>query len=87
MFSISTTVALQHWESGLCFDTILKQRGKPLPDVDALNAAIPKTEWDDDGFDGEPRPPWELNWVTYLLDPQTGSLLNHLNKTADGGVK
>ena len=55
----------------------------PLPDVDALNAAIPKP-WPI-GLDGQEKPPWALHYVVYFCDPQTGSLYTFCNKT--GGAQ
>ena len=43
-----------------------------LTDPDALNAAIPMTEWELD-LDGKPRPPWELIYAIYMIDLATGA--------------
>jgi hypothetical protein len=46
----------------------------PLPDPEALNAAIPISEWER-GLNGEPRPPWKLTYVVYMIDAGvTGAL-------------
>jgi hypothetical protein len=51
----------------------------PLPEVDALNAAIPKP-WPH-GLNGQEEPPWALHYVVYFCDPQTGLLYTFINKT------
>jgi len=78
---LGTIRALQCWQEKKLIDTILEvPGGEPLPDVDELNAQIPENEWDD-GLDGKPRPPWQLNWVVYLIDPETADTLTYLNST------
>jgi len=62
----------QHWKDGTPVQTIVKQPGKPLPDVMELNNAIPQEEWED-GLDGEPRPPWVKQHVAYLINPVDAS--------------
>jgi hypothetical protein len=52
----------------------------PLPDADALNGAIPEAEWEL-GIDGKPRPPWQLNYVVYLLNPHDASVFTSINAT------
>jgi hypothetical protein len=69
-FVMSTRTALQLWQHGELIDTLVKQKGKPLPDLAELNAKIPQSTWDE-GFDGKPKPPWQQQWFVHLLDPQT----------------
>jgi hypothetical protein len=82
---ISTTTALQQWEDGLPVTTIKKEAGKPLPDVDELNAKIPKKRWQP-GLDGAPRPPWERVEVVYLLDPRDASIFTFISSTAGARI-
>jgi hypothetical protein len=51
----------------------------PLPDVDALNATIPKP-WPP-GLNGQEEPPWATYYVIQFCDPQTGALYTFANKT------
>src|SRR5262249_47014064 len=51
---VGTAECVQRWEDGKPVETITD---KPLPDVDKLNEAIPKEEWDE-GING-PSPPWQ----------------------------
>jgi hypothetical protein len=52
---------------------------QPLPDVDALNAAIPKP-WPL-GLSGQEEPPHAVHYVVQFCDPQTGQLYTFVNKT------
>src|SRR5947207_454092 len=64
MIAWATTDALQRWNNKVPVETIMKEPGKPLPDVDELNDAIPQKEWEK-GIDGKPRPPWGRQVVVY----------------------
>ena len=50
-----------------------------MPDVDALNAAIPKP-WPT-GLNGQEEPPYAVHYVVHFCDPQTGALYTFANKT------
>jgi len=67
LLALSTHVVLQRWKDQRVVETITT---KPLPNVDDLNAEIPRTEWELDA-NGVPRPPWQTTFVTYLLNPTT----------------
>src|SRR5262245_46784647 len=75
----SYTRGLQCWKGGELLDE-LDERDGPLPDVGELNDQIPQTEWDT-GLDGNPRPPWVLAYVVYLVDPETAELYTFINST------
>jgi hypothetical protein len=79
------TRGLQKWEDGLPVETIMQKPGEQLPDVDDLNAAIPQDQWEK-GLTGEPRPPWQLNYVVYLVDPATASTFTFSNSTTGARV-
>jgi hypothetical protein len=70
LLAASTITILQHWFDNKPVQTIIKQAGVPLPDIDELNSRIPETEWED-GLDGNPRPPWQLQRIVYFIDPVT----------------
>ena len=78
--ALRTALALQRWENGLCVETIIKRPGQPLPDVDELNKKIPQKKWGK-GIDGKPRPPWQQQYVVYLLDPATAAVFTFINST------
>jgi hypothetical protein len=77
---LGTTEVLQRFEDGLPAKPILKEPGKDLPDVDELNAKIPKEEWED-GLDGNPRPPWQHVWIAYLIRVSDAMMFTFLNST------
>jgi hypothetical protein len=85
LIGLSCTEALQRWEAKLPAETIVRRGGQPLPDVDTLNARIPKKKWEQ-GLDGKPRPPWQLQHVVYLLDPRDASVITYLNSTAGAKI-
>lgn len=56
-----------------------------MPDVDELNSQIPKQEWET-GLDGNPRPPWQLQYVVYLINPETGDTWTFINSTTGARI-
>lgn len=80
MLALATAMALQHWKNQQPIKTIVKQPNKPLPDLEELNAKIPKKEWEL-GLDDEPRPPWVRQHIVYLLDPADAGLFTFINGT------
>ena len=78
--ALKTALALQRWEDGLPAETIIKRPGEPLPDVEELNKKIPQKKWGK-GIDGKPRPPWQKQYVVYLLDPATAAVFTFINST------
>jgi hypothetical protein len=77
---LMTTEALQHWQERRPVETIMRTPDKGLPDVEKLNAQIPVKDWEP-GLDGNPRPPWQHQYITYLLDENTAEMFTHLNST------
>jgi hypothetical protein len=74
LLALATTTAIQRWhEQEATFETLTTDTCESLPDVDELNAAIPQSEWGI-GLDGQPRPPWQMVFVVFLLDPADASL-------------
>jgi hypothetical protein len=55
-------------------------RDKPLPSAAMLNSAIPRSEWRE-GLNGEPEPPWKLNYEIRMIDPASGKLYTYCNST------
>jgi hypothetical protein len=82
---LGTTRGLQCWRDKALLDEIVQVPGEELPDVDELNAKIPCEEWGL-GLDGEPREPWALNFVVYLLDTNTGTPYTYLNSTSGAKI-
>jgi hypothetical protein len=67
LLALSTGTILQNWANQKPIEMIWKRPGQPFPDVDDLNAAVPQSEWEESPIDGNPKPPWQLQLVVYLL--------------------
>ena len=67
----------QRWKDRTVVEEIID---KPLPDLEQLNEAIPKSEWEP-GLDGHPRPPYSHQYCVYLLDPNDGQFFTLMNST------
>jgi hypothetical protein len=74
---IAVTEAVQKWQDKRPIETITV---KPLPDVEQLNAGIPKSEWEP-GLNGQPKAPYVHQYIVYMIDPGTGTFYTFLNST------
>jgi hypothetical protein len=81
---MGTTRAVQLWKNQKAVKTHKLADG-PLPSVDALNLAIPVSEWEP-GLDKQPRPPWVRQAVCYLVDPRDGTTFTYLNSTVGARI-
>jgi hypothetical protein len=63
---------IQKWEDDLPVDdcTRFLNQHEAVPDLDAWNEEIPRSEWGE-GPDGKPRGPWQFQNLVYLLDPKS----------------
>jgi hypothetical protein len=75
MFQVSTCFG-----EGEILDQVMPTPGEPLPDEDALNKAIPESDWPA-GFDGKPRPPWVRQYVVHLLRLHDAAAFTFVNGT------
>ena len=82
---LKSAEALQRWENQRPVETIPKHHGEALPDLDELNAKIPKKRWEK-GLDGEPREPWVHQYIVYLLNPKDASVFTFINSTMGARV-
>jgi hypothetical protein len=82
---LGITSCVQRWEDRKPAETIRKEPGKPLPSVEALNAKIPEDEWEI-GPSGEPRPPWQLQRVVYLIDPISAATYTFISATVGARI-
>jgi hypothetical protein len=80
LLALHCVKALQRWEAQKPIETIVEAPDAALPDVEELNAAIPRETWED-GLDGKPKPPWQLQYVVFLLDISDASLCTFANST------
>jgi hypothetical protein len=85
LVALSTAAALQRWKDRKPIETLIKALGKPLPDLEALNAKIPKTEWEM-GLGGVKRAPWVRQHIVYLLNPLNASIFTFINSTAGAAL-
>jgi hypothetical protein len=85
LLALATTTVLQRWENKKPAETIVKRPGEPLPDIDELNTATHEEDWEI-GIDGEPRPPWQKQWLLYLLDPNTAAKFTYANGTTGARI-
>jgi hypothetical protein len=65
------------WLEKIVIDRI---SGDQKPDVDSLNDAVPRSEWEE-GFDHQPKPPWSMAYNVFLVCPADGSRLICSNST------
>ena len=85
LLALATAMALQHWKDKLPIEMIVKKPGQPLPDLDELNAKIPKKQWEP-GLDKKPRPPWVRQHIVYLLNPTDAGLFTFINSTVGASI-
>jgi hypothetical protein len=81
MLCMGTTQAVQRWQDKTPIETYTE---RPLPDVELLNEAIPKDQWEE-GLNG-PRPPYVLQHIAYLLDPRDASFYTFINGTVNARI-
>jgi len=85
LLALMTAKAVQHWQAQGVIQTIVEGPDTPLPDVEQLNAQIPQSEWET-GLDGQPRAPFQKEYVVYLLDPSDASLYTFANSTVGAKI-
>jgi hypothetical protein len=83
LLALSTAKAIQRWQNKE--PEIIVDSGTGLPDVDELNATIPRTQWEL-GLDGQPRPPWQREYAVYLLDVSDASIYTFANGTVGARI-
>jgi len=81
MVVLGTTQAVQHWKNKKPIEAFTK---RPLPDIELLNEAVPKDEWEE-GPNG-PRPPYTLQHIVYLLDSRDASMYTFSNNTTGAAI-
>ena len=75
----------QKWIDQQPVETRVLAPGERVPDIEALNEAAPKTEWSKD-FNGNPRGPWQFQYIVYLLDPNTMDKYTFPTGTVGGAI-
>jgi hypothetical protein len=82
---LSTLIVAQHWSNQKPIETLVKSKRKPLPNVDELNALIPRDVWEV-GLDGEPKPPWQRQRVVYFLHEASAARFTYANGTVGANI-
>jgi hypothetical protein len=82
LLALACTEALQCWRGKKPVETII---AKPLPDVRALSAAVPRSEWEP-GLDNQPKPPWVHQVIIYLINPADAGYFTYLNSTVGARI-
>jgi hypothetical protein len=59
--------------------------GERIPDLEAMNEAVPKEKWSTD-LNGQPRGPFQLQYVTFLLDLKTLDRYSFPTSTVGGSI-
>jgi hypothetical protein len=72
---------IQRWENKKPVETLILSLDGPLPNVDAMNAAIPKEQWEKIGSGGELSAPCQHSAVIYVVDPVTAESYTIANST------
>jgi hypothetical protein len=67
---VDTIRLVQKWIDKMPAGHIAVEPGKKWPDIDAMNAECPKSEWSKD-FNGQPQGPWQRTRITYFVDLDT----------------
>jgi hypothetical protein len=84
LLALATTMVLQHWQDETPIKTIRPKPGESYTALvdqrDDLNTKIDETTWET-GIDGNPRPPWVLSFVVYMLNPATAEKFTYVNST------
>ena len=70
LIAVDVQRVVQKWQDGLPAETRILEAGEKFPDLEALNAEVPQSEWVE-GPDGKLRGPWQAQHILYLLDPGT----------------
>jgi hypothetical protein len=82
LVAVATDVIIRRWRDMRVIEEIAE---KPLPDLDLLNEAIAKSEWELD-LNGNPRPPYERAHVLHLLDWDTAERTTFISATTGAAI-
>jgi len=85
LIAVDIQRVVQRWEDGQPIETRILAPGENFPDLDALNADVPQSEWVE-GPDGKLRGPWQAQHILYLLDPLTMDRFTFPTGTVGGRI-
>lgn len=70
LVAVDIARVVQKWADKMPVETRVLGPGEKFPDVDKLNDATPRQEWEE-GPDGKPKGPWQAQHIVYLLNLAT----------------
>lgn len=76
---------VQKWVDGNPVETIILEPGQRFPNIEDLNAQVPKEEWRE-GPDGRPRGPWQAQHVVRMLNPADMTRYSYPTGTVGGAI-
>ena len=85
LIAVDVVRVVQKWQDGQPIETKILEPGEKFPDLEALNAEVPQSEWVE-GPDGKKRGPWQAQHILYLLDPQTMDKFTFPTGTVGGRI-
>lgn len=85
LIAIDVLRIVQRWKDKTPIETMVVEPGQPIPDVEAMNEKVPKSEWVD-GADGKKRGPWQFQRLFYLLDPRDMTKYTYATGTVGGEI-
>jgi len=85
LIAVDLQRVVQKWQDGQPVETRILEPGENFPDLEALNADVPQSEWVE-GPDGKKRGPWQAQHILYLLDPTTMDRFTYPTGTTGGKI-
>jgi len=85
LVAVDVSRVVQKWLDQQPVETRVLEPGEKFPDLEALNAAAPKSEWRE-GPNGQSRGPWQTQYLVYLLDADTVGRYTYPTGTIGGGM-
>jgi len=85
LIAVDVQRVAQKWHDGQPIETRILEPGEKFPDLDALNADVPQSEWVV-GPTGDKRGPWQAQHILYLLDPMTMDKFTFPTGTVGGRI-
>lgn len=75
----------QKWKDGKPTERRILEAKEKFPDVEAMNDALPKSEWVK-GPDDKLKGPWQNEYILYLLNLETMDRYSFPTNTVGGGI-
>jgi hypothetical protein len=85
LMALKSKSAIRRWKNQKLVEAFVETATKPLPDINALNAKVPRKEWEK-GLNGQPREPYERCEVVYLFDPDSAEEFTFVTPSLGGRI-